>query len=229
MRPVPQLHFSLKAKKRAPLAASRNADSPPKPRKREVRTSPLRNSNAPKRTWERSRGSKAAIGRALTSIVTGAVTENSSATADLGTGWTAACGRAPEGIASVVTPAAAEMRKWRREKSNSCFFLMVRRRACAVSNHEAPSSCPVASSHCITNAIAAAGCLRIVARDVVPDADRDQFHRRAGLDLLDDVAQVPLEIVAGVDRKRVINDRGAIGDHHQDLALFGAAEQALVG
>src|SRR6185437_8540647 len=31
----------------------------------------------------------------------------------------------------------------------------------------------------------------IVARDVVADADRDQLDRRTGLDLLDDVAQVP--------------------------------------
>src|SRR5437899_2624686 len=39
----------------------------------------------------------------------------------------------------------------------------------------------------------------IVARDVVADADRDQLDRRAGLDLLDDVAQVPFQIVAGID------------------------------
>src|SRR5687767_5614092 len=42
----------------------------------------------------------------------------------------------------------------------------------------------------------------IIARVVVTDADRDQFDRRAGLDLLDDVAQVPLEVVAGIDRQR---------------------------
>src|SRR5436189_4845058 len=42
----------------------------------------------------------------------------------------------------------------------------------------------------------------IIAGDVVTDADRDQFDRRAGLDLLDDVAQMPLEVIAGVDRQR---------------------------
>ena len=60
------------------------------------------------------------------------------------------------------------------------------------------------------------------------DADRDQLDRRAGLDLLDDVAQVPLEIVAGIDRQRGIVDRRTVGDHHQNLALLGPAEQALV-
>ena len=42
----------------------------------------------------------------------------------------------------------------------------------------------------------------IVARHVVADADRDQLDRRARLDLLDHPAQVPLEIVAGIDRER---------------------------
>src|SRR5687767_4790905 len=35
----------------------------------------------------------------------------------------------------------------------------------------------------------------IIAGDVVTDADRDQFDRRTGFDLLDDVAQVPLEVI----------------------------------
>src|SRR3954468_25078471 len=68
----------------------------------------------------------------------------------------------------------------------------------------------------------------IIARHVVADADRDQLDRRAGLDLLDDVAQVPLEVVAGIDRQRGIVDRRTVRDHHQDLALLGPAEQALV-
>ena len=42
----------------------------------------------------------------------------------------------------------------------------------------------------------------IVARDVVADADRDQFDRRAGLDFLDDVAQMPLEVIAGPSSAR---------------------------
>ena len=62
----------------------------------------------------------------------------------------------------------------------------------------------------------------VVARHVVADADGDQLDRRARLDLLDDLAQMPLEIVAGIDRQRGIVDRRAVGDHHQDLALLGA-------
>src|SRR5262245_42948528 len=38
----------------------------------------------------------------------------------------------------------------------------------------------------------------IVARDIVADADGDQLDRRAGLDFLDDPAQMALEIIAGV-------------------------------
>src|SRR5215475_7037900 len=38
----------------------------------------------------------------------------------------------------------------------------------------------------------------IIARDVMPDADRDQLDRRAGLDLLDDVTQVAFEILPGL-------------------------------
>ena len=41
----------------------------------------------------------------------------------------------------------------------------------------------------------------VIARDVVADADRDQLDRRARLDFLDDVAQMPLEIIAGIDRQ----------------------------
>src|SRR6202165_4864268 len=61
------------------------------------------------------------------------------------------------------------------------------------------------------------------------DADRDQFDRRAGLDLLYDMAQMPLEVIAGIDRQRRIVDRRAVGNHPQYLALLLAAEQALVG
>src|SRR5260370_5271174 len=39
----------------------------------------------------------------------------------------------------------------------------------------------------------------IVARDIVADADGDQLDRRARLDPVDDVAQVALEVVAGID------------------------------
>ena len=65
----------------------------------------------------------------------------------------------------------------------------------------------------------------VIARHVVADADGDQFDRRARFDLLNHPAQVALEIVAGVDRERRVVDRRAVGDHHQDLALFGARQK----
>ena len=68
----------------------------------------------------------------------------------------------------------------------------------------------------------------IVARDVVADADRDQLHRRVALDLADHLAQVALEIVAGIDRKRRIIDRRAVGNHHQDAALLATRKQTAV-
>ncbi|GCC48532.1 hypothetical protein chiPu_0032775, partial [Chiloscyllium punctatum] len=39
---------------------------------------------------------------------------------------------------------------------------------------------------------------------------------------------MPLEIVAGIDRQRGVVDRRAVGDHHQDAALLGTRQQALV-
>ena len=60
------------------------------------------------------------------------------------------------------------------------------------------------------------------------DADGDQLHRRAVLDLVDDEAQVLFEVVAGVHREGGIVHRRAVGNHHQDAPLLGAGEQALV-
>ncbi len=91
MRPVNQPPLSEIAIKRSPFASSLIPDSPPNPRKPEVSTSPLRYSSEPKRTCERSRGSKEAIGRALTSIVTGVVTEYSSTAPRFGGGCVANC------------------------------------------------------------------------------------------------------------------------------------------
>src|SRR5229473_7055721 len=142
MRPVNQLPLSLTAMKRSPLASNhRHADSPPKQGKREVSTSPLRYCSAPKRTREGSRGSKEAIGRALTSIETGAVTENSSGAARFGGACVASCARAMPGSATTESPAADDLRKRRRLRCGGS-FLMVRRRACAVSNHEAAAPHP---------------------------------------------------------------------------------------
>src|SRR6266446_3153762 len=104
--------------KRSPLASShRHADRPPKPGKREVSTSPLRYSSAPKRRRWGSRGSKAGIGRALTSIATGAVTECSSGVARFGGGCVASCARAMPGSAANESPAAVKFSKRRREMS----------------------------------------------------------------------------------------------------------------
>ena len=62
---------------------------------------------------------------------------------------------------------------------------------------------------------------RVIARHVMADADGDQLDRRALLDLLDHVAEMPLQIVAAVDRERRVVDRRAVGDHHQDRRCSG--------
>src|SRR6266567_372736 len=135
MRPVNQLPLSLIEMKRSPLASSRNPDSPPKPRKLEVRINPLRYSSEPNRTRARSLVSKEGIGRALTSIETGAAIGNSSGEGCFGGGCVASCARAICGAAADKSPTAVDFRKRRREKCGGS-PLMVRRRVCAVSNHE---------------------------------------------------------------------------------------------
>src|SRR5947207_675888 len=134
MRPVNQLPLSLMAMKRSPLGAKRSPDKPPKPRKGEVRISPLRYSSEPNRTRARSRVSNEGSGLALTSIETGVVTENSSGFTRFGGRSSAVCADAMPGSASTENPAAVDVRKQRRER---CQPLMVRRRSCAVSNHAA--------------------------------------------------------------------------------------------
>ena len=47
-------------------------------------------------------------------------------------------------------------------------------------------------------------------------------------DVLDDPAQVPFQVIAGIDRQRRIVDRRAIRDHHQDAPLLGPPQDALV-
>src|ERR1700728_1088351 len=135
--PVNQLPLSLNEIKRSPLGSSRRPDSPPKPGKREVSTSPLRYSSEPKRVCARSFGSKDGIGRALTSIDTTSVTENSSGGIGFCGGWVACCARATSASTTVESPAAADFRKWRRERSRTSLRLMVSRRAGAVSNRQA--------------------------------------------------------------------------------------------
>src|SRR5438552_16263468 len=114
MRPVNQLPLSLSAMKRSPLLSSRRPDRPPKPRNGEVRISPLRYSSEPNRTRERSRVSNDGNGLALTSIETGAVTENSSGTDGFDGRCTAVCAHAIPGSVALGSPAAAILRKRRR-------------------------------------------------------------------------------------------------------------------
>src|SRR6185312_6078137 len=50
----------------------------------------------------------------------------------------------------------------------------------------------------------------VVAGDVVADADRGQLYLAGALDVVDHLAQVLFEVVAGVDRQRRVVDRGAV-------------------
>src|SRR5258707_8510664 len=143
------------------------------------------------------------MGGALTSIATGALTKNSSAVAGFGGGWVASCARANSGIAANESPAAVDFRKRRR--------LIGARMLSGV--QFAPLAAP-----CGHHAVGLAEQFReffgdgaaelfgiddgdraaIVARDIVTDADRDQLDRRTGLDFLDDVAGMPLQVIAGI-------------------------------
>src|SRR6202012_650614 len=116
MRPVNQLPLSLNEMKRSPLPSSRSPDSPPKPGNDEVSTRPLRYCSEPNRRCERSRMSNEAIGRALTSIATGAATAAGPGGSGFAGGWIADCPDAMPGTAAKQT-AAADWRKRRRERS----------------------------------------------------------------------------------------------------------------
>src|SRR5690349_8824773 len=201
MRPVNQLPLSEMAMKRSPLASSRRPDRPPKPRKRDVSTNPLRNSSAPNRTRARSRVSKPAIGRALTSIETGSVTEYSSGFVRFGGGCTAVCASACFGSACARNPAAVAVSKRRRLHMGIMGSGMqtpppsgrrLRRVGLAEQFGElfgdrAAELFGVDDSHRSA----------IIARHVVADADRDQLDRRAGFDFLDDMTEVTFQIIAG--------------------------------
>src|SRR5258706_625558 len=220
--------------KRSPLASShRHADSPPKPGKREVSTSPPRYSKAPKRACWGSRGSKAGIGRAWTSIARGAAAEDSSGAARSGGACVANCARAMPGSAANESPAAVNLRP-RRRLMGTRMLLRVQPAPVAARGRDVSMSLVEQFGELFGDGAAElfgvddGDGAAIVARDVVADADRDQFDRRAGLDLLDDVAQMALQVIAGIDRQRGIVDRRAVGNHHQDLAALGAAQQPLV-
>src|ERR1700742_4567913 len=116
MRPVNQVPLSLNEMKRSPFASSRSPDSPPKPGNGDVSTRPLRYCSEPNRRCERSRMSNEAIGRALTSIATGAANAAGSGGSGLAGGWIADCPDAMPGTAAKET-AAADWSKRRRGRS----------------------------------------------------------------------------------------------------------------
>ena len=60
------------------------------------------------------------------------------------------------------------------------------------------------------------------------DADGDELHRAAAFDHFDHTAQMLFQIAAVVDREGRIIDWRTVGDHHQDAAVFGAGDQAVV-
>src|SRR6516225_5262577 len=235
MRPVNQFPWSLNDMKRSPLASRRIPDSPPKPEKGDVRTSPLQYSSAPNRTRVWSFRSNEAIDLALTSIDTGDGTISSGKAGER----VAICGQARSDAAMVESPTAADLRKRRREKA-ACSAAI----GLIASLMQAPSRSVVGGRGPMSLAeefgelfgdgaaelfgIDDGDGTTIVAGDVVTDADGDQLDRRTGLDLLDDMAQMPLQVVAGIDRQRRIVDQRAVRNHHQDLALLLAAEKALV-
>src|SRR5258705_5432382 len=220
--------------KRSPLAsAHRHADSPPKPGKREVSTSPLRYSSAPKRLRWGSRGSKAAIGRALTAIAAGAATENSSGRVRFGGGCVAGCARAP-GIAIAESSAADDSRKGRRVMGTRMLLRMQPAPMAGCGGRHAVGLAEQFGELFGDGAAELFGVddgdgAAVVARDVVADADRDQLDRRAGLDLLVGIAQMGPQVVAGIDRQRGIVDRRSVGNYHQGLASLGVAPQPLGG
>src|SRR5690606_15072746 len=69
----------------------------------------------------------------------------------------------------------------------------------------------------------------VVARHVVADADRDELDRALLLDPLDHLAEVRLEVASRVHAERRIVDRRPVADHHQDAAVLGPRQQAVVG
>ena len=60
------------------------------------------------------------------------------------------------------------------------------------------------------------------------DAYGDQLNRGARFDHLDDLAQMLFEITAMVDRQGAVVNGGAIRNHHQYAAVFGAGDQAVM-
>ena len=175
-------------------------------------SSPPRNSSWPKRRREGSRGSNAKIGRARISTLTGG-----SATRGL-VGSASA-----ETAASASAPASGCHQPARRNQASPCGtsggggrrLADPRRPACSRVQPPPHAARRLGRGTFLEQlgellghraaellGIHDGDGAAVVARHVVADADGDQLDRRAGLDVLDDPAQVPLEVVAGVDRQR---------------------------
>ena len=60
------------------------------------------------------------------------------------------------------------------------------------------------------------------------DADRGQFDHRSLFDAGDHLAQMALEIIAGIDRQGRIVHRRSVRDHHQDFPLLRPRHQPIM-
>ena len=60
------------------------------------------------------------------------------------------------------------------------------------------------------------------------DTDGNQFDRRLGFNILNHIAQMFFQIIAGIDAECAVIDRRTVGNHHQDTALFGPRQQAVM-
>src|SRR5215471_9828110 len=141
------------------------------------------------------------MGLAFTSIETGAVTEWPSVACCFGDGraadwpWTIAA------VAAVENPAADNFRKRRRQRL-ACMTLRMQAAAMAVRRRWRRVGLAEELGEFFGDGAAEffgiddGDRATVVACHVVADPDRDQFDRRARLDLLDDVAQMTLEIIA---------------------------------
>src|SRR5215831_4888087 len=230
-----------------PAGSMISADQPPKSLAEDVRTRPPRNSSGPKRFASGRSRSKCAMGRASISMcstrVAGAALSSANARARNGVVTTA---RSPPatarrwmgigGLASIMsrscslvsTPCRA---RERRPSRILLQFAAVRGQGQTVrlvdtfleELHEL-----VGHGASELGGISDGDGTTVVARHVVANADGDELDGGARLDLLDDLAQMALQIAARVHGQRRVVDRCTIRNHHQDAAALGACQQSPV-
>jgi hypothetical protein len=122
-------------------------------------------------------------GRALTSIETGVVTENSSGTAGFGGRWTAVCASAAAGTAATENAAAAYFKRRRRPMGGRMFSRMQAARPVVARGRRGALGLAEQFGEFFGDGAAEflgiddGDGTTIVARHVVADADRDQFDR----------------------------------------------------